>query len=197
MGYRHYFYSLPKTQIEEIKKCKTNDEFCDWAESKGYEVSRYKGEAPYCEVYNIGKEIYEFGKYVDWAFKMQEKNESIFTTEELKERYEDYAPVICTQEDFLFAIDCYKQKIIDYYKSLFELDEREKHHKITIEEKCKHHVKSQLGEWENGFGLCPIDTDLSHSYINRSWLYEYGIFELVRTYKTFDWKNNTLVLLGW
>lgn len=197
MGYRHYFYELPKAEIEEIKNCKTNDDFCDWAENKGYEVDRYEGEKPYCAVYNIGKEIYGFGKYVDWAFKMQEKNESIFETEELKERYSDYAPVVCTQEDFLFVINCYKQKIINYYKGLFELDEFEKKREITVEEKCKRHIEHQLSEWENVFGICPIDTDLSHSYINRSWLYEYGIFELVRVYKTFDWENNSLVLLGW
>ena len=197
MGYRHYFYEIPKTEIEEIKKCKTNDDFCNWAESKGYDVDRYEGEEPYCAAYNIGKMIFEFGKYVEWAFGMQEKNESIFVSEELKERYADYCPVICSQEDFLFVINCYKQKIINFYKSLLDVDEIDKAHKITIEEKCERHVKAQLHEWENNFGLCPIDTDLSHSYINTSWLYEYAIFELVRVYKTFDWENNTLMLLGW
>lgn len=197
MGYRHYFYEFPKTEIEEIKNCKTNDEFCDWAESKGYEVERYEGEETYISVYNLGKEIYEFGKYVDWAFKMQEKNESIFGNDELKKQYDDYSPVVCTQEDFLFVIDTYKKKIIDYYKGLLELDEIDEKHEITVEEKCKRHVVKQLTEWENGWGICPIDTDLSHSYINRSWLYEYGIFELVRRYKTFDWENNSLVLIGW
>lgn len=194
MGYRHYFYSVPKTQIDEIKQCKTNNEFCDWAEAKGYEVGRYEGEEPHCSVYKIGKEIYEFGKYVDWAFKMQEKNESIFGSEELKQRYVDYQPVLCSQEDFVFAINTYKQNIIDYYKGLLEED---KATKIPIEQKCKYHIESKLSEWENGFGICPIDTDLKRETINRSWLYEYAIFELVRVYKTFDWENNTLVLLGW
>ncbi len=192
MGYRHYFYSVPKTQIEEIKKCKTNNEFCDWAESKGYEVERYEGENPYCAVYKIGKEIYEFGKYVDWAFKMQEKNECIFESEELKERYCDYQPVICSKDDFLVAINEYKQNIINYYKSLLEEEEG-----VPIEYKCKRHIKNQLGEWQNNFGICPIDTDLTRQCINRSWLYEYAIFELVRLYKTFDFENDTLVLLGW
>ena len=30
-----------------------------------------------------------------------------------------------------------------------------------------------------------------------SWSYEYSIFELVRLYKTFDWENDNLVLMGW
>lgn len=194
MGYRHYFYSVPKTQIAEIKRCKTNNEFCDWAEAKGYEVERYDGGKPSCPVYKIGKEICEFGKYVDWAFRMQEKNESIFGSEALKQRYADYTPVLCSQEDFVFAINTYKQNIIDYYKSLLEED---KVIKVPIEQKCKDHVENKLSEWENGFGICPIDTDLKSETINRSWLYEYAIFELVRVYKTFDWENDALVLLGW
>ena len=193
MGYRHYFYSVPKTQIEEIKKCKTNDEFCDWAESKGYEVERYEGKNPYCAVYKLGKEIYDFGKYVDWAFAMQEKNKSIFDSDELKEGYIDYQPVMCSQDDFLFVINEYKKKIVDWYKGLLLEDKNER----TVEQRCVNHVREQLREWDNGFGFCPIDTDLKRERINSSWLYEYGIFELVRVYKTFDWQNNTLVLLGW
>ena len=168
MGYIHYFYSVPKTRIEEIKKCKTNDEFCSWAESKGYEVERYEGEHPYCAVYKLGKEIYEFGKHVDWAFKMQEKNESIFDSEELKEEYVDYQPVLCSRDDFLFAINTYKQNIINFYKGLLEEDNQ---NKIPIEQRHKNHIKNQLSEWENSFGLCPIDTNLERETINRSWIY--------------------------
>lgn len=185
MGYRHYFYCVPKTQIEEIKNCKTNDEFCDWAESKGYEVDRYDDENPYCSISNIGKEIYEFGKYVDWAFKMQEKNERLFASEELIKQYEDEMPVICTQEDFLSVIHIYKQKIVDYYKGLLEKDDETK----------ARHIKGQLYEWVSGY--CPINTDLTKECITHSWLYEYSIFELVRLYKTFDFENIALVLLGW
>lgn len=29
------------------------------------------------------------------------------------------------------------------------------------------------------------------------WDYEYAIFELVRLYKSFDWENDELVLVGW
>lgn len=194
MGYRHYFYKIPKTEIAEIRNLKTNDEFCDWAESKGYEVSRYEGEKPYCAVYKIGKEIYEFGKYVDWAFEMQGKNESIFGSEELKERYEDYCPVICSKEDFLFAINTYKQNVINYYKGL--LDDTKDSEKM-LGERRKHHIKNMLWEWENPFDICPIDTNLERESINRSWLYEYAIFELVRVYKTFDFENDALILLGW
>lgn len=194
MGYRHYFYKLPKAEAEEIKNCKTNAEFCNWAESKGYEVERYKGEEPYCPVYGVGKEIYEFGKYVDWAFSLQEKNESIFGSEELKEKYYDYAPVICSKDDFLSVINIYKQKIIDYLQGLLKEDKKIK---IPIEQRWKNHITGELSEWNNAFGYSAINTDLSRECITQSWLYEYAIFELVRKYKTFDFENNALVLLGW
>ena len=40
MGYRHYLYAIPKKQVAEIQACKTNDDWCNFAENYGYEVSR-------------------------------------------------------------------------------------------------------------------------------------------------------------
>ncbi len=192
MGYRHYFYAVPKTQIEAIRKCETNEEFCGWAESAGYEVDRYEDDPPYMPVYHLGKELYCFGKYVDWAFTMQGKNESIFSTEELQEHYEDYRPVICSQEDFFSVIDIYRKKIASYLESLLS-DEKD----MPSEQKCKRDIEERFDLWENCMGYYTVDTDLKKSYITSSWLYEYSIFELVRLYKTFDWDNDALVLIGW
>lgn len=193
MGYRHYFYSIPKTEIEEIKRCKSIDDFCKFCIAHNYEVVDYGEGDSFVPVYNLGKEIYEFGKDVDWAFNLQEKNESIFGNAELKQQYDDYCPVVCTQEDFLFVIDEYKKKIINYYKKLLQEDGT---HKLTNEQRWKWHLENQLWEWENEFGFSAVNTDLSKSFITNSWLYEYSIFELVRQYKTFDFENNALVLIG-
>lgn len=194
MGYRHYFYSIPKIEIEEIKRCKSNDDFCKFCIAHNYEVDDFGDNDKFVPVYKLGKEICEFGRLVDWAFKMQEKNESIFGDAELKQQYDDYSPVICTQEDFLFVIDEYKKKIINYYKGLLQED---KSHRLTNEQRWKRHLEDQLLEWENEFGFSAVNTDLSKSFITNSRLYEYSIFELVRQYKTFDFENNALVLIGW
>ena len=65
MGYRHYLYAVPKKQVAEIQACKTNDDWCNFSENYGYEVSR-----DYCDdgsgwlsPYKIGTELYELGKY--------------------------------------------------------------------------------------------------------------------------------------
>lgn len=193
MSYRYRFHSVPKTEIEKIRKCTTNVQLCLWAEKQGYKVKTYDENDRYMTIYDIGKEIYEFGTDEEWAYEIQEKNESIFSSEELKELYIDYQPVICSQNDFLSVINAYKQKIINYYKSLLI---QTKDSVCTPENKQRKHIEDILYEWDNGY-CCPIDTDMSHNRINNSWLYEYSIFELVRLYKTFDWENDELILLGW
>lgn len=142
MGYRHYFHAVPKTQIEAIRKCKTNEEFCEWAESAGYDIDRCEDEPTYVPVYRLGEEIYEFGKYVEWAFAMQEKNESIFISEELNKCYEDYTPVLCSKEDFLSVIDIYKKKIASYLESLLSNDEY-----ATAEQKCQKDIAEAIKEF--------------------------------------------------
>lgn len=74
MGYRYRFYAVPKTEIKEIQKCKTNKDWCDFARRNGYrtEYSDYD-ENDYFPPYNIGKELYDFGKYVDFAHDMQKR----------------------------------------------------------------------------------------------------------------------------
>ncbi len=194
MGYRYRFHKVSNTDIRDIKKCETITELCDWGKHKGYPICGDDDDEYYLAPYDIGNEIYDFGKDADWAYDMQMKNESIFGNEELKRFYEDYDPVICSKDDFLSAINIYAQKISEYYESLL----REKaDSNLTVEQRCKIHVENQLMEWKNKFGFLPVNTDSSNKRINNSWLFEYAIFELVRIYKTFDWENDTLVLLGW
>lgn len=65
------------------------------------------------------------------------------------------------------------------------------------QEHWKDAIEDKIETWSNEFGVYPLNLDLSNSRITDSCLYEYGIFELVRLYKTFDWENNNLVLMGW
>lgn len=196
MGYRHYIRKISKEELAEIKSLNTVSELCEWAKQHNYVF-----EPPFDEstpenfpIYELGTELYGFGKGVDWASKMQMANESLFNSKELKDFYEEYDPVIFSKDDFLQVIDDYKNKIIAYYESLLTvtgLDDR------TVEQKQKAHVESQLNEWKNKFGLLPINTDLTTDKICDSWLFEYAIFELVRIYKTIDWENDAIILLGW
>ena len=61
------------------------------------------------------------------------------------------------------------------------------------------HIRSMASEWGvKSFLLNNLPYDLKKgNEITTSWKYEYGIYELIHIYKTFDFKNNTLVYYGY
>lgn len=69
---------------------------------------------------------------------------------------------------------------------------------ITLEQQTAlfeiiEHIRSMRTEWVS---LIPYNLERGNE-ITTSWKYEYGIFELVRIYKSFDWKKNVMVWYGW
>ena len=172
MGYRHYLYAVPKKQVVEIQACKTNDDWCNFAENYGYEVSR-----DYCDdgsgwlsPYKIGTELYELGKYSEIGCKLESERPSLFTSEELKNRYEDYGLALLMKDDFKAVIEAYRQKIIDWLQSLLNPEDNP-----TIPSKLSKEERKHLA--------------IEHIIEDK--------IELVRLYKIFDWENNDLVLVGW
>lgn len=205
MGYRHYLYAVPKKQVEEIRACKTNDDLIKVAERYCYKIDKdcCDDGSYWFHPYEVGKEIYELGKYSEIAFKLESERPSLFTSEELKKRYKDYGFALLTKDDFKAVIETYRQKIIDWLQSLLDpeddpiipskLSKEERKH-LAIE----HSIEDKISSWSGKyFGISPIDLDESRERITGDWSYEYAIFELVRLYKIFDWENNDLVLIGW
>ncbi len=205
MGYRHYLYAVPKKQVTEIQACKTNEDWCNFAENYGYKVDRdcCDDGSGWFSPYKIGTELYELGKYSEIGCKLESERSSLFTSEELKERYSDYGFALLTKDDFKAVIDAYRQKIIDWFQGLLNPEDdpiipsklsKEERKRILIE----HEIQDKLDRWSGKyFGIDPIDLDEGKDRITVSWLYEYTIFELVRLYKIFDWENDDLVLVGW
>lgn len=55
------------------------------------------------------------------------------------------------------------------------------------------HIRSMRTEW-----TCLTPYNLKNGdNITTSWKYEYAIFELVRIYKSFDWKRNVMIYYGY
>lgn len=205
MGYRHYLYAVPKKQVSEIQACKTNDDLCKFAENYGYKV-----DWDYCDdgsgwfsPYKIGTDLYELGKYSEIAFKLESERPSLFTSEELKERYSDYGFALLAKDDFKVVIEAYRQKIVEWFTYLLNPDEsRIDSNKLSKEERkhleWEHEIKDKLEKWSGKyFDILPIDLNENRERITGDWSYEYAIFELVRLYKVFDWENNEIVLVGW
>lgn len=205
MGYRHYLYAVPKKQVTEILACKTNEDWCNFAENYGYKVDYdcCDDGSGWFSPYKIGTELYNLGKHSEIGFKLESERQSLFISEELKERYFDYGFVLLTKDDFKAVIESYRQKIIKWFKSLLEPEDdllsvcelsKEERRRSLIDNK----IQDKIDSWsEKYFGISPIDLDENKERITSDWSYEYAIFELVRLYKTFDWENDDLVLMGW
>lgn len=205
MGYRHYLYAIPKNQVTEVQACRTNTDWCNFAERYGYKVEQNVCDdgSNWFAPYNVGNELYELGKYSEIGFKLQSERPSLFTSDELKKRYDDYGFALLTKDDFKAVIESYRQKIIEWFKSLLEPeDELLSVCELSKEERRRslidNEIQDKIDSWsEKYFGISPIDLDENKERITSDWSYEYAIFELVRLYKTFDWENDDLVLMGW
>lgn len=200
MGYSHYLYAIPKEQVAEIQACKTANDLTEFAKRHSYPYDEDDG---WLSIYKVGKELYDLGKYSEIGFKLESERPSVFTSDELKEEYSDYGFALLTKDDFKLIIEFYRQKIVDWFKSLLEIKDSSK---FTAEytkeqyqfEMLKGTIQNKIDIWSGKYcGITPIDLEPENEQINNSWLYEYAIFELVRLYKIFDWKNNELVLVGW
>lgn len=200
MGYKHYLYAIPKSQVTEIQACKTANDLTEFAKRHNYPYDKDNG---WPSLYKIGKELYELGKYSEIGFNLESERPPVFTSEELKERYSDDGFALLTKDDFKSIIEFYRQKIISWFKSLLEIKDSSK---FTAEytkeqywfEMLKGEVQDKIDAWSGKyFGISPIDLDESRERITSDWSYEYAIFELVRVYKIFDWENDELVLVGW
>lgn len=193
MGYRHYFFEVDKKDVEKVKD-KTYDELMEIAREYGVEIEEEENWFYFNDEKFMNKEcIHEFGKlyWDDTAERIYSKGVPLFTIKETQGYFEDYEPYVMGSDAMLEAIEIYKEKVINYYKSLLEEDKRE-----TVSDKCIRHVKSTLEEWECEY-ISPLNLNLKHEHIVNSWLYEYQIFELVRLYKTIDWENKCLLFYGW
>lgn len=223
MGYRNYIGVMPKKEYNKIKSLKKHELYDFYKESK-----KLHDDTPddfYLGPYDFGKELYEFGKYVD--FNPPKKSmKSFFKNKELKEEYNDDGELYVVTKEFLaYIIQTYNNRIKKYYNEMIMpfmdaegrfpekesfLDSVKKEYgleddkykfdftKITDEQQTAlyniiQHVRNFRTEWTC---LTPYDLEKGDE-ITGSWKYEYAIFELVRIYKSFDWKKNVMMYYGY
>lgn len=217
MGYRNYIGFLPRKKYNKIKSL-TIPEIFDYYEWK----PKYEGDEPYLGVYDFGERLYEFGAYVD--FKPPKGSlKTFFKKKDVESNWnEDGELKVVTKEFLAYIINTYRERVKKYYNDMYtpffhdednkpnflnsvKLDygEHEKKYKfdfstITDNEqtalfKILDHIRTMRSEWVH---LTPFDL-VDGNEITTSWKYEYGIFELVRIYKSFDWKKNIMIYYGY
>lgn len=78
MEYRQYLYSIDTWLVDEIKKCKTRDDFIKTMQKYRNDIVEYDSfdEQYYIPLYHIGKELFEFGKCEFEKYCLTHKYES-------------------------------------------------------------------------------------------------------------------------
>lgn len=221
MGYRTYIASMPKREYNKIKSM-TKEQLIEHYKLEVELDENYIGMS----VFDFGEKLYEFGKYTDFNppkksmqtfFKKKDLN-NYFTEEE----DDDFN--IVTKEFLEYIIETYKKRISNYYDDMVnpffgvkngfsdsefldsikidykypENDITFDFEKITQEQqnalfKIIKHVRDMRTEWAQ---LTPYNLKKGDE-VTTSWKYEYAIFELVRIYKSFDWKRNVMIYYGY
>jgi effector-binding domain-containing protein len=185
MGYRNYIGTIPKREYNKIKKL---------SKTEFYNLRGIDPEDDYIGPYAIVKEIYEFGKYCD--FPMKGLTKKFFTNKEFHADMNDEDDFVLVDKRFMeMVIKHYHEKVKDYYKKMLkDVDENNKEtwtNKKFAE--IFQHIRSMSIEWIQS---TPYNLEHGDS-ICSSWKYEYELFELVRIYKSFDWKKNVMAYYGY
>jgi hypothetical protein len=226
MGYRTYVASMPKREYNKIKSM-TKDQLIEHykIEREDYEIEEgYIGMGVYDfgkELYEFGKYTdFEPPKgSLKTFFKNKELNKyytdehdfNIVTPEFLAYIIDSYKKIVTdyyndmmnpffgkkverydrdNPTDFLNSVNVEYNYPNNKYKFDFSLITQEEQNSLW---KIIDHVRSMRTEWT---AITPYDLSRGDE-VTTSWKYEYVIFELVRIYKTFDWKKNVMIYYGY
>jgi uncharacterized ubiquitin-like protein YukD len=227
MGYRTYIGSMPKREYNKIKsmtkdqliehyKVEREDyeieegyigmgvydfaetlyefgKYTDFEPPKGSQKTFFKNKALnkcFTEEHDFAIVTPDFLKYIIESYEKRVKdyyNEMMtpFFGKKSEERFYRDNP-----SDFLNSVKVEYNYPNNKYKFDFStITQDEQNALFEIIE----HVRSMRSEWNN---LTPYDLEKG-SEVTTSWKYEYGIFELVKIYKSFDWKRNVMVYYGY
>ena len=184
MGYRRYIGSISKKDYRAIKSIT---------------LEQYKADNDaYSKFRDSIKELHNFGSCESLYDKRYCKN--FFKNKEMREFFDtDFETYIITKELLTNIIEIYTNKVKTYYQNLLSNIDWYKVKKENVKDidskilyDMIYHINGMSSEWNY---LTPYDLYRGDE-VTTSWKYEYNIFELVRIYKTFDWKKNYMVYYG-
>ena len=128
------------------------------------------------------------------APQMYKLGKPLFSTDELNKRYKDYGIITVNKDALLSAIRWQEAHIRNLYKKLADPDYKDPYcPEQTQLQRLRSWVSDYLSWWQMGV----LDLEENSEHITDSWLYEHTIFDLVRIYKSFDWKNKIMLFFGW
>lgn len=173
MGYRYRLGKVKKSEKEKF-------DGLNYQKAEKLINDRYAVYRP--EFHN---QIYELDSFDHSCLKYEH-----FYSFDIFEETECEFYILC-KEGLRTIIDSYHQIIYEEYEDLLTCDQEFK--KLVF-------IKSKLRTWDNKNGILPYYIDEKEDTdgdIVKSWDYEYAIFNLVYIYRTFDWKNDYLIISAW
>ena len=219
MGYRNYIGYISKEEHNKIKSLSL-DELYDFYGLTG--DNRYKGVYDFGpELYEFGKYVdFVFPKGTKKKFFTNKETQKYYEEDHeffiVTKRFLEYAIKNYTEKVQKY----YRTMLAPFFSkdeenpSEFLNSIKTEHHfpdnrytfdfsKITPKEQTAlfliiEHVRSMAREWGiySWGDMRPYNLE-DGEQVTTSWKYEYETFELVRIYKTFDWKNNVMIYYGY
>ena len=193
MGYRHYIGSISKIQYDELS-------VMDEVQFSSFCLDKY-GSDDYVGAYEFCQSIYELGKYYEDGFL---RKKHFFKNKKIEKRYnEENQLYILGKTGLEKIIENQREKIYLYYSEWIKIFNTYKENKnnLYLEQKIEKYFLDKETQWKGEmYGkvkFTPYNLNLKDKELVSSWKYEYTIFDLVKLYKTFDYKNNVLVMMAW
>lgn len=226
MGYRNYIGSIPKKEYNKIKSMTKAQLYEFYKDSKHMSGTGpddfYMGAYHFGEkLYEFGKyvdfkppkkSIKPFFKKKELKEKYEDYEFSVVTPEFLAYIIENYTNKVKAYYSKMlkpFFPEEDRRSCSDFLNSIKTKYNSGDHthtfdfSKITEAEQTElfnmiEHIRSFAMEWgiQSFLDMLPYDLKQGEE-ITTSWKYEYGIFELVRIYKSFDWKKNVMIYYGY
>ena len=140
---------------------------------------------------------YSFGQYYEYANQIYESGHPFFNEKEMQDKFYEYDPFIIGKEEIAAAIEFYRKKVAEYYRTMFIPEEeynkslQDNSREQTQAEKISHNIKFKYIEWSKFYpysltGKSPVTSDTI----------EYEVFALVDMYRNTDWENKCGIFFG-
>lgn len=146
------------------------------------------------------KRVYSFGQYYANAGEIENLGEHFFTDKLVCEAFQEEDPYLIGKDAIENAIEYYRHKTSEYYKSLMLSDDEYKEYCLTHlcsfenqVDRIMHAISKKYKEW-----TCPslVPYALNGPNCINSWDIEYEIFELVDMYRTTNWDKECCIFFG-
>lgn len=180
MGYRNYLYIVEKNKLNKIKNLTYDEASKRFGHGDGDPFLDEISIIKYCN----GKEIFEFGKYLDWTDDIRKYMSDVFKDvdvchylnfeSEFVELDCNALPIIC---------EVYRKKILNYYNKLMS------ENNVNVLHNSIHNIAF---EWET-IATKPVN-DYSLTYSCR---YEYDYFNLLYLMTKINKEKQVLLWIGY